>query len=167
MEMASEKKRERYYTDTCGVLETLIENFRLSPTPDNTVAISVGDAIDLARQFRKMQEEDSSDAKQFRYLADLWSAETSFLSDLTAVFMHPAYQRIIGMGKAALPHIFTELRDRSGHWFWALRAITGDDPVAPESAGNIRAMREAWLIYGKRRGYISGELAEIEVADGK
>jgi len=95
-----------------------------------------------------------ADLEQFRALADEWRAETSVLSDPTAKFMHPAYQRIIGMGRPALPLIFAELRDRSGHWFWALRAITGDDPVPRADAGSIRAMRKAWLDYGKQRGYL-------------
>lgn len=49
--------------------------------------------------------------------------------------MHPAYQQIIGMGEKALPLILRDLRDRpTGHWFWALNAITGEEPTLGESA---------------------------------
>jgi hypothetical protein len=68
--------------------------------------------------------------------------------------MHPAYQRIIGMGERALPHILGDLQVRGGQWFWALRAITGEIPYSPKDAGRIPVMKEAWLDWGKRNGYI-------------
>jgi len=67
--------------------------------------------------------------------------------------MHPAYQRIIGMGRSALPLIFDELSQRPGPWSWALRAITGEDPVPLEQAGSAKAAREAWLGWARRFGY--------------
>jgi hypothetical protein len=73
---------------------------------------------------------------------------------VTAKAMDPSYQQIIGMGPAALPLIFEELRQRPDHWFWALRMITGDDPVSPEDAGDIERMRADWLRYGEERGYL-------------
>jgi hypothetical protein len=47
-----------------------------------------------------------------------------------------------------------ELERRSGHWFLALRSITGDDPVRGEDSGNFERMRESWLIWGRERGLI-------------
>ena len=75
-------------------------------------------------------------SKSFRELAETWRRETSFLSFGQQRALHPAYQRIIGMGPPALPLIFRELERRPSHWFWALRAITGEDPVRPEGAGD-------------------------------
>lgn len=69
--------------------------------------------------------------------------------------MHRAYQRIIGMGQEALPYILEDLRTRGGQWFWALNAITGMSPVPPDASGNARRVREAWLQWGKDRGYIA------------
>jgi hypothetical protein len=44
------------------------------------------------------------------------------------------------------------MEDRGGHWFWALKAIAGVDPVAPEDRGRVEAMREAWLRWGREQG---------------
>jgi hypothetical protein len=69
--------------------------------------------------------------------------------------MHPAYQRIIGMGEKAIPLILAELAERPGHWFWALASITGEDPVAEQSRGKLREMASAWLAWGRQKGYIA------------
>jgi hypothetical protein len=66
--------------------------------------------------------------------------------------LHPAYQRIIGMGTAAVPFLLCELERRPDHWFWALTAITGADPVKPEHRGKLREMANAWLKWGKEQG---------------
>jgi hypothetical protein len=65
------------------------------------------------------------------------------------------YQQIIGMGKDVLPYILEELQREPDHWFWALEAITQENPVAPEAAGRVRQMAEAWIEWGKQRGHIS------------
>ena len=90
----------------------------------------------------------------FQELAETWERETAVLSSITMMSIHPAYQRIIGMGSRVLPLIFRELARRPGHWFWALNAITGEDPVPPEGAGDIQRMTESWLEFGRQRGYI-------------
>jgi hypothetical protein len=90
----------------------------------------------------------------FKELTARWHRETDHLSSLTQKAIHPSYQQIIGLGPAALPLIFRELQDKGGHWYWALRAITGDDPMQPEDAGKIARMSEAWLRYGRERGYL-------------
>ncbi|MCI0387582.1 MAG: hypothetical protein MOB07_02260 [Acidobacteria bacterium] len=63
----------------------------------------------------------------FQELANQWRRETAHLSLAIKKVMHPAYQRIIGLGPDAVPLILRELQRRSGHWFWALKAITGED----------------------------------------
>jgi len=93
-------------------------------------------------------------ARQFSALAEEWRRETAPLSSVTEIVLHPAYQRIIGMGQAALPLILGELARQPDHWFWALRAITADNPVAEEDAGNLGRMRDAWLRLGRERGWL-------------
>jgi hypothetical protein len=61
------------------------------------------------------------------------------------------YQQIIGMGEKALPFIYYELTTEPDHWFWALRAITCDDPVPDEHRGDIAAMTVDWLSWFKKR----------------
>jgi len=90
----------------------------------------------------------------FQSLAERWRSDTRILSSVTAKAMHPDYQRIIGMGPAAVPLILRELQRRLDHWFWALKSITGEDPVAPEDAGDIERMKEAWLRFGQERSYL-------------
>jgi hypothetical protein len=67
--------------------------------------------------------------------------------------MHPAYQAIIGMGPAALPLIFREPEMRGGHWLWALRAITEEDPSRGHPDFDVA--RRVWLAWGRDHGYIS------------
>ena len=92
--------------------------------------------------------------QEFLRLVQQWRAETEFSSSLTEMAAHPAYQRIIGMGRLALPMIFRELAAEPDHWFWALKAITGGDPVPPAHRGNIEMMADDWLTWGKSRGYV-------------
>ena len=66
----------------------------------------------------------------------------------------PPYQKIIGMGAAALPLIFQEMKVAPDHWFWALEAITGEDPVSPEHRGNVAEMTRACLSWARDRGYV-------------
>lgn len=92
--------------------------------------------------------------RRFRELADQWRRETETASSPTALFMHPAYQEIIGLGPAALPSILADLAETRAHWFWALRAITGENPVPPEERGQVDAMAERWLAWGHERGLV-------------
>ena len=93
--------------------------------------------------------------QQFCLLAEQWARETGMLSSISKKAMHPTYQRIIGMGDKAVRPILRRLQERPDHWFWALSAITGENPVPQESAGNLRQMADAWILWGRRRGYIA------------
>lgn len=92
--------------------------------------------------------------ERFSALASEWRKNTAHLSSTTEKALYPAYQQIIGMGKDALPLILRDLRARPAHWFWALKAIAREDPVAPEERGNVRAMTKSWLHWGAEHGYI-------------
>ena len=89
--------------------------------------------------------------ERFDELADEWVQETRFQSSATEIAIHPAYQQIIGMGPAVLPLILDRLAQRTEHWFWALAAISGEDPVDPMDAGQVEAMAESWLRWGRSR----------------
>lgn len=91
---------------------------------------------------------------RFRELARRWREECAVLSSTTAKAVHPAYQQIIGLGPDALPLILRELAQTPGHWFWALKAITGEDPVPEQDVGDVRRMAKAWLNWGRERGYV-------------
>ena len=90
-------------------------------------------------------------SSRFETLADEWAQATRFQSSSIEIAMHPAYQQIIGMGPTALPLILDRLSRRTEHWFWALAAISGEDPVDPADAGKVEAMAESWLRWGRAR----------------
>ena len=92
--------------------------------------------------------------QKFQALATTWRSETQHLSSATEMAMHPAYQQIIGMGPVAIPLLLRELQKKPDHWFWALKAITGVDPVKPSERGRQKQMAAAWLGWGKEQGYI-------------
>ncbi len=106
---------------------------------------SVLEAIELALHLHP------SPQQKFDLLAKKWLSETSLCSDSTQMSIHPAYQQIIGMGTLALPFIFRELEQRPNHWFWALQAITGENPVGDEQRGDIVLMSAAWLTWARDR----------------
>jgi hypothetical protein len=58
------------------------------------------------------------------------------------------------MGSRVVPLILRDLRRKPDHWFWALAAITGEEPIPPEDAGNMQRMAQAWLRLGQERGWI-------------
>ncbi len=92
---------------------------------------------------------------KFLELKKRWEEETAILSSITEISMHPAYQQIIGMGQTAVPYILSELTKKPGHWFWALKSITGEDPVQQEQRGRLKEMTKSWLKWGKEKGYIA------------
>lgn len=88
----------------------------------------------------------------FRQLASQWRKETAHLSLVVKKVMHPAYQRIIGLGPAAVPLLLQELQQQPGHWTWALRAITGEDPTHPDDT--VTQAAQAWVKWGQERNYL-------------
>jgi hypothetical protein len=89
----------------------------------------------------------------FRELVNQWQKETRGISDSTELILHPAYQKIIGMGSDVIPLLLTELERKSGRWFWALQSITRQNPVPVELSGKTQKMIEIWLEWGRKNGY--------------
>lgn len=91
-------------------------------------------------------------SRQFHDLAEIVRSECAHLSSIREIALHPAYQQIIGMGPRALPLILRELEHNPGHWFWALRSITQEDPVFPNHQGVASKMTQDWLKWAHRKG---------------
>ncbi len=89
----------------------------------------------------------------FARLADRWEVDTAFESIVTWKAMDPSYQRIIGMGPPVVPLILARLQQKPRHWFWALTAITGEDPAFGQTS--IAGASEAWLSWGRERGLVA------------
>lgn len=93
-------------------------------------------------------------AERFRDLLQHWKTDVRVFSSATEMAMHPAYQQIIGLGRDAVPLLLRELEREPDHWFWALKAITGADPVEPMQKGRVKEMADAWLRWGKEQGLL-------------
>jgi hypothetical protein len=98
--------------------------------------------------------EQAAVAEQFKTLAEQWKTATALLSSTTAMVAHPAYQAIVGLGPPVVPLLLRDLEQEPVHWFEALQAISGANPVPPEHWGNIPAMAADWLAWGRQRGLI-------------
>ena len=83
-----------------------------------------------------------------------WLQERPRGADLAGIISHPAYQRIIEMGQDAVPLILQELQNRPDHWFPALHAITGANPVPESVQGNLTKMTDAWLTWARENGHL-------------
>lgn len=92
--------------------------------------------------------------EEFVRLAAQWQVETAGASVTRRIVSHPAYLRIIGMGDRAVPWILDQLENGEAHWFEALHAITGANPVSDEDRGVYAKMAQAWLTWGRDNGWI-------------
>jgi len=75
-------------------------------------------------------------------------------SSLNKKVMHPSYQRIIGMGRDALPLILKEMKVNPGHWFWALDAITQGEENPAKDCESITEAACAWIKWGEDRNLL-------------
>jgi len=101
-----------------------------------------------------MHSEKESEAldKRFQRLAQEWSLATQHYSSMSAAAAHPAYKEIISLGPAVVPLLLRDLECNQNHWFFALSAITGANPIPPSAAGDIPAMVKAWLSWAHEKG---------------
>jgi hypothetical protein len=103
-----------------------------------------------------VQAPGTSDIRdRFARFAAEWTEQSHYLSNTAQLAMLRPYQRIIGMGWPAVPLLLEELQREPDLWFWALEAITGENPVPPEAAGKVRLMAQAWIDWGKKQGLLA------------
>lgn len=93
-------------------------------------------------------------AERFWALRDEWHAKAAFLSSSNARALMRPYQEVIGLGRMAVPLLLQDLAESGTDWFWALKAIAGEDPVPVGDRGDVEAMTAAWLEWGAQRGLI-------------
>lgn len=72
-----------------------------------------------------------------------WEDETLYMSTVIDMVTVPSYQRIIGLGPAVVPLIIERLREEPEHWFWALRAIVGEDKAS--GATSVLEAAHRWI----------------------
>jgi len=91
---------------------------------------------------------------QFDALVSIWKTKSRFMSDPIRMIELEEYQRIIKLGRDTIPLLLRELRQNPDHWFHALEQLTGETPVNLEHAGQIRAMADDWVQWGKQQRLI-------------
>ncbi len=92
--------------------------------------------------------------QRFRALAEKWEQETGSLSSVTKRVMNKNYQAIVGMGQQVVPILLRDIQENRRDWFWALSAITQENPIDPSDAGRVDKMISAWVNWGKKRGML-------------
>ena len=117
------------------------------PIPVALVAI-----IDEKLETKEYNAEEAKE--EFANLASQWTQDVEGMSSTVEMVKHPAYQKIVSMGQAVIPFLLEDLCQNPIFWLPALRQITQENPVQPEHRGKIKQMAEAWLNWGKQKGYI-------------
>jgi len=123
--------------------------------------IDVLEARQLAKHFDRILaaephavEGEITLEQQFREHADRWQRETGHISSPTQRIMHPSYQAILGMKEGVIPLLLHDLQHNRRSWFWALSYLTKENPISPKDSGKMDRMIEAWVQWGKRKGYV-------------
>jgi hypothetical protein len=88
---------------------------------------------------------------RFRLLAAEWQRQSRYLSNTAQMAMLKPYQRIIGIGWSTVPLILEEPRREPDQCFWALEAITDENPVQPDAAGHVQRSADAWVQWDRDR----------------
>lgn len=97
------------------------------------------------------------DDARFKLLIESWHDERGATSSITDMILCPSYSKIIGMGPRAINLILGQLvseGDDPDHWFFALQALTGANPVPQNIEGNLLEMSRAWLLWARVQGYV-------------
>jgi hypothetical protein len=90
--------------------------------------------------------------KRFNSLTAKWKNETAHLSNVVSRCIHPAFQEITGMGTPVIPLILQDSKQSMDDWFWALSAITCENPITKDDAWNLRKMTHAWIRWARAGG---------------
>jgi len=92
--------------------------------------------------------------QRFAEFAATWREERGYTSSVSDMVLSDSYQKVVALGRRVVPYILADLMRGPDHWFPALTAITGVNPIPPEAAGNMRAMASAWINWGEQEGLL-------------
>jgi len=95
---------------------------------------------------------DAKLKEEFDSLVKQWKEDTFFVSSLTKQFNHPAYVRIMAMGKEGLPLVLKEMQETQDNWFYALKFMAGEDAAA--GIKDFDDAKVAWVSWGYKHNYI-------------
>lgn len=91
-------------------------------------------------------------AAEFEKLVVQWKEDTFAVSSLTKKYNHPAYIRIMAMGKDGIRLVLQELQRSGGRWFYALKFMAGEN--VSEGMDNFEDAKAAWLEWGLKNHYL-------------
>ena len=149
-------------SDASGITENALMRFRSSASglrlwhrkalrslSTDSVRVSVRWESGLLKETRPSEE-----SILFSQLVKQWNEERGITSSLSKMFMCPSYKKIIKMGGKAVPLILAQLvreGDDPDHWYAALKAITGEDPVPEDAYGDTVQIAKVWLSWAEER----------------
>ena len=134
-------RRIRPQLQAMGMRDQLIERYTQTTDEEWSELVQATTEIDTSLPI---------DRAEFERLAEEWLEQRPRGVDVAQMIRHPAYQSIIDIGAEAVPWLLERLAQSPDHWFYALNQITDAQPVQPEHQGNINAMAEEWIAWGKQ-----------------
>jgi hypothetical protein len=75
------------------------------------------------QEFDDMSEMAMNDRRKFYNYYTAWNEQTLFLSSVSAIVEHQAFQAIVAMGRRAVPFIIEEINAKPSMLVWALNFI--------------------------------------------
>ena len=130
----------------------------LADIPSEDWRLDIGEPYPIVREYQTTRTATFNympldlEKIMFARLEKQWRKERGITSSISDMVVCPSYLRIIGMGRSAVPLILAQLKregDDPNHWFVALEAITGEDPVPEDAYGDTIRMAEAWLSWAE------------------
>jgi len=106
------------------------------------------------KEEREAKKREEVARREFLNLSRKWRQNTAFTSSIPDIVLDQSYQRIIGMGTSVVPLILRSLEKNAEYWFWALEAITGEDPVPEKDKGRSKLMAKHWLDWAREKNLI-------------
>lgn len=108
----------------------------------------ISNSIYLRNEYKKSLKE------HFEILKNLWLEETKMSSNVYMTLKHPAHLSILNLGIEIIPFLLEDLQEHNNHWFYTLSIITGENPIMPESLGDIEKISDDWIEWGKSKNFI-------------
>lgn len=93
-------------------------------------------------------------AGRFDELRARWLRKVQFSSGGFGDLDDPDFQGILALGEDIVPWLVEDQLNNHVHWFDALEAITGAQPVPEEHYGDIDAMAEDWRAWAMENGWV-------------
>jgi len=128
--------------------------------PESAASAIVDELFSFVR--REEQKRTPTLEEKFSYHAERLKLETGHLSSPLQVMMHPSFQAIVGLSqqnfdskRSIVRCMLQEVKAGRGDWFLPLSQITQENPaISPKDYGKSDKLAEAWLKWGKSRGFL-------------